>query len=285
MFPSQFDAIQGVEYYQPGLLKWFTVMKGQIMSSEYIRNPHLEGDSFFWLGGKTGVLVIHGYTASTAEVRPLGKYLHERGYTVLGPLLPGHNTSPQDLNRQKWHHWTSAIERAYDELKSKCERVFVCGESMGGLLTLHLAAHHPEIAGVVVYAPAFRVANHDTTIRRARLLHRFVPLVKKAVREPSDADARWKGYNVNPISALVQMNNLQKELDKHLPKIHQPLLVIQGRLDQAIDLISGELILQRVSSQDKTMHWFEKSTHCVILDCEWEQAAEMTLNFIERNSK
>jgi len=81
------------------------------------------------------------------------KYLHERGYTMSGPLLPGHNTSPQDLNRQKWHHWTSAVEQAYQELQSKCDRVFVCGESMGGLLTLHCASHHPEIAGIVIYSP------------------------------------------------------------------------------------------------------------------------------------
>ncbi|MBI5034919.1 MAG: alpha/beta fold hydrolase [Chloroflexi bacterium] len=253
--------------------------------SSYIRNTHLEGDSFFWQSGKTGALLIHGYTASTAEVRPLGQYLHERGYTVSGPLLPGHNTSPQDLNRKKWRDWTNAVEQAYAELKAKCERVFVCGESMGGLLTLYLAAHHPEIAGIVVYAPALRVANHETTMRQARLLHRFIPHIKKQDREPSAADARWRGYNVNPISALVQVNDLQREIEKHLSEIRQPLLILLGRRDQSIDPIGGEIILQGVSSIDKELRWLEQSTHCVILDCEWEQAAEMTVRFFNRVSK
>ena len=119
-------------------------------------------------------------------------------------------------------------------------------------------------------------------MRRARLLHRFVPHLKKAVRAPSAADARWRGYNVNPIPALVQMGNLQNEVRKHLPKIRQPLLIIQGRLDQSIDLQSGNIIIREIGSKTKEMVWFDNSTHCVILDCEWEQAAEMTLEFIQR---
>ena len=41
----------------------------------YILNPELEGGSFLWQGGETGVLLLHGLTATTAEVRPLAKRL------------------------------------------------------------------------------------------------------------------------------------------------------------------------------------------------------------------
>ena len=252
------------------------------MSSEFIRNPHLEGDAFFWHAGKTGTLLVHGFTACPAEVRPLGEYLHQRGYTVSAPLLPGHNTSPQDMNRKRWHDWTNTVEQAYQELKAKCDRVFVCGESMGGLLTLYLASEHPELAGIVVYSTALRIVNHDSTMLQARLLHRFIVCVEKQDREPSAADARWRGYTVNPIPALVQLGNLQNEVRQRLPRIHQPLLIIQGRLDKSIDLQSGEIILREVGSTQKELHWLDNSTHCVILDCEWEQAAELTWNFIQK---
>ena len=251
------------------------------MSDPFIRNPQLEGDAFFKPAGKTGALLIHGYTASTAEVRLLGQCLHARGYTVAAPLLPGHNTFPADLNRQRWTDWTRAAEQAYQELKTKCDRVFVCGESMGGLLTLYLASAHPEITGIVVYSPALRVANHDATMRQARLLHGFVAQVKKPVREPSAADANWRGYTVNCVPALVQMGNLQNEVRKRLPSIRQPALIVQGRLDQSIDLASGEIILREIGSKQKEIRWFEKSTHCVILDQEWEQAAELTVEFMQ----
>jgi carboxylesterase len=250
------------------------------MANKWMRNPHLDGDAFFLKGGATGVLLIHGYTATTAEVRSLGNYLYERGYTVSGPLLPGHSTTPVDMNRRRWHEWVEAVRQAYGELAAASPRVFVCGESMGGLLSLYLASEHPEIAGVVVYSPALVIPNHAATMRRARLLHRFVSHVSKPVREPSAADARWKGYTVNPISALLQLGKLQEEVAGRLTMIHQPLLVIQGRLDRTIDLRSGEMILQRVASKDKELRWLEKSTHCVILDQEWEEAAEMTAAFM-----
>ncbi len=255
------------------------------MSSEFIRNPHLDGDAFSWQGGKTGALLIHGFTATTTEVRLLGTYLHTRGYTVAGPLLPGHQTTPQDMNRRRWREWTGVVEDAYRQLATRCERVFVCGESMGALLALYLASEHPEIAGIVVYAPALRVANHESAMRLARLLYRFVPHVKKPMGTPSAADARWKGYSVTPLPALVQLNHLQREVLKRLPRIHQPLLVIQGRLDRTIDSRSGEIIMQSVASPKKEMRWLGESTHCVILDKEWERAAEWTVEFMEREDR
>ena len=40
-----------------------------------IKNPHLKGGPFFWGAGPTGILLVHGFTATTAEVRPLAQAL------------------------------------------------------------------------------------------------------------------------------------------------------------------------------------------------------------------
>jgi len=253
------------------------------MQQNFIRNPHLDGDAFFWQAeisrsARNGALLIHGFTATTAEVRLLGEYLHARGYTVSAPLLPGHGTTPDEMNRCTWRDWTRAVESAYVQLAAPCERVFVLGESMGALLALFLASEHPEIVGIVCYAPALLTAR----MWQARALAPFVPYVKKPMRAPSDADARWKGYTVNPLRAAVQLNELQREVRRRLPRIQQPILVVQGRLDQAIDPRSGQVLLAEIGSRDKALHWLEHSTHCVILDCEWERAAELTVEFMQR---
>ncbi len=70
-----------------------------------IVNPHLSGDSFYWQAGPTGVLLVHGYTATTSEVQPLARILNSEGYSVAGPLLPGHHTTPRELNQVKWQDW------------------------------------------------------------------------------------------------------------------------------------------------------------------------------------
>lgn len=103
----------------------------------HLHNPELLGEEFFWSGGPVGILLCHGFTATTAEVRPLARCLNAAGYTVAGPLLPGHNTSPADLNRVRWQDWLKAFDAMLDRLYARCETVIVGGESTGGVLSLY----------------------------------------------------------------------------------------------------------------------------------------------------
>ncbi len=57
-----------------------------------------------------GVLLVHGFTGSPASMRPWGEFLHSKGYTVRVPLLPGHGTQPEDLNKVKWQEWPAKVE-------------------------------------------------------------------------------------------------------------------------------------------------------------------------------
>ena len=85
------------------------------MSNQYIEKPYLDGSSFIYPGNKTGFVLVHGFTATTTEVRPLAERLHQEGYTVSAPLLPGHDTHPDDLNKVSWQDW-------YQTVKSVCAK-------------------------------------------------------------------------------------------------------------------------------------------------------------------
>jgi carboxylesterase len=245
------------------------------------QNPQLEGDSFLWEGGPVGVLLSHGFTATTAEVRLFARFLHERGYTVAGPLLPGHGTTPEEMNRHRWQDWATAVESAYQELASRCERVFVGGESMGAILALYLAAEHPEALGILAYAPALKVASRATPLLLP-LLAPFVPVVSKGESPRTHADDFWQGYTVNPLRAAAELARLQREVRRRLTEITQPLLIVQGRLDRRIAPDAPALLAREVRSTWYEIHWLEQSTHCVLLDREWQQAADLGLNFITR---
>ncbi len=246
-----------------------------------IKNANLAGGSFFWKGGPVGVLLSHGYMATAAEVRLLANALHERGYTVSGPLLPGHGATPQELNRCRWQDWTAAIEEAYQRLAQRCEHVFVGGESMGGLLVLYTASHHPEIAGVMAYATALKIYDRVGE-KLVPLIHPFIPFMEPDNdKPPNAATPRWQGYRVRPLHALNEMLKLQSVVRARLSRISQPILIMQGRLDTAVAAEAPQMIHEGVSSEDRHIHWLEKSTHCLLLDQEWEKAAKLTLNFIE----
>ncbi len=243
-----------------------------------LHNAHLAGDTFWWDGGPVGVLLVHGYTATTAEVRPLGQKLHQQNYTVTGPLLPGHGTTPAEMNRCRWEDWAGHLETVYQALAARCRRVFVGGESMGAVLALQLASRHPEIAGVLAYAPALKIPWRSLLL--SYLARPFISHVPKS--DAASLNPNWQGYGVNPIPALHQLHRLQREVYRCKLHIRQPLLIVQGRLDKDIDLPAVELWYQQADSPLKELHWLEKSSHVVLLDQEFEQVAAITLKFMER---
>ena len=250
-----------------------------------IKNPHLEGASFTWEGGPIGVLLVHGYTATTAEVRPLARFLYAHGYSVAGPLLPGHDTTPEDANRYRWRDWVRSVEVAYRDLAARCPVVVAGGESAGALLTLYLASEHPEIACVLSYAPALRLTLRRRDVARLYLTAPFKPYVAKRQGTPSmssGGDSLWRGYAVTPLRGTIELLRLQRAVRPRLARVQQPLLVVRGRNDPTVHPSAPETIYREVSSTVKELHWFDHSAHKVLLDDEREQLFALTLGFIEK---
>jgi len=244
-------------------------------------NPQLEGDPFFWRGNDVGILLFHGLTATPAEVIPLAKFLHRHGYTVAGPLLPGHGTTPADLNRVRWQAWTDTAETSYRQLTETCRTVVAGGESTGALLALYLAARHAEVAAVLAYAPAIQLALRRRDVLKTYLAAPFISAVPKPGLDGPGSDL-WQGYPVNPLKGVIQLFKLQKVVRAMLGKIVQPLLIVEGANDKTISLDSAEIIARNVASRDVAQHMMPKSGHVVLLDSEREQVFSLTLKFLAR---
>ena len=244
-------------------------------ATQFMKNPQLPGDDFTWEGNETGFLLIHGFTATTAEVRPMAKLLHEAGYTVSGPLLPGHGTYPADLNQASWEMWVEKAKQHYEKLIRECQQVYVLGESMGALVALQVAAQHPEIPGVILSAPAIKVKH----IWLSRLIWPFIKYIDK---DGKDDGLPWKGYTVEPVHAVLELYKLQKQTRKILDKVQQPLLIFTGEYDTSIHPKSAEIILEGVSSEQKQHIHMNESPHCIFLDKELEKAFQNVLDFIKQ---
>lgn len=240
-----------------------------------LQHPDLDGSSFYWPAGKVGVLLLHGLTATTVEVRTLGKVLHEQGYTVAGPLLPGHGTTPEELSRTSWKQWLDTADDAYQGLCLHCDTIFVGGESMGGLLALCLASMHADIAGLMLYAPALVVQG----ARWARFLSPFWQFQRK---KRVDESMPWQGYYVNPVRSAAELYKLQQQVLARLPKIQNPVLIMQGKLDLTIDPQSAQVVYDRIGSTRKEFYWLERSGHVIILDQELDIVAQRTLDFLKK---
>ena len=251
------------------------------MNQSPIHNPHLEGEAFTWQAGSTGILLSHGFTATAAEVRPLAERLFAHGYTVAGPLLPGHYSTPTDLNHVRWQDWAQAFEDAYQGLTGLCERVYTGGESTGALLALYHALTHPEVAGLLLYAPALKL-----TLKRYQtaVLHILAPFKESFTKSGVNSSPLWQGYTVNPLKGVQQLMRLQRIVADRLTAIHQPVLIMQSKLDGTIHPGVPEMIAHHISSATKEIHWLERSSHTCILDCELDEIESTTLRFLQNTS-
>lgn len=252
--------------------------RNNIPLNPHLHNPELLGEEFYWSGGPVGILLCHGFTATTAEVRPLARCLHAAGYTVAGPLLPGHNTTPEDLNRVRWQDWVETFDAMLERLYARCEAVVVGGESTGGLLSLYHAIHDPRPAAILAYAPALRLTLKPVVQILLRLM---APFKTSWAKRNMRSGTPWQGYRVNPLKGTLQLIQLQKQVDPFLSQIYQPLLIIQGRQDITVHPGVPERIASRVASPIKEIHWMENSPHTVIVDQELDQVARITLQFLK----
>jgi carboxylesterase len=153
---------------------------------------------------------------------------------------------------------------------------------MGGLLALQLAASHPEVIALLLYAPALRLRWSRRKLIALRFAAPFVP----AVAKPGFVeDELWQGYRVYPLRGVTQLLQLQQAVEIALPAVRQPILIFHGELDPSVDAAVPDLIAQGAKSEETEIHRMPHSGHCVILDRERGRVAAETVAFVARQVK
>ena len=112
-------------------------------------------EPFLLLGEATkpACLLIHGFTSTPKEMRGMGRFLNEHGYTCLGIRLTGHATVPEDMLRSNYTDWTASVEDGYNLLRCVADRIILVGVSMGGVLTLLMSTRLDVIGAVAMSTP------------------------------------------------------------------------------------------------------------------------------------
>ncbi|MGC8785836.1 MAG: alpha/beta hydrolase [Anaerolineae bacterium] len=248
----------------------------------------LDPNPFYFRGGPVGCLLIHGFTGSPPEMRPMGEYLAQRGLTVSGPLLAGHGTTHEDLARTTWQDWYASVEAAYGELQRQCTQIFVAGFSLGSLLALHLATQH-DLAGLILLAPALQL--RDWRMQFVPLLRYFMKeMVKDTEPQHSDltdpeAYKRFWSYDIVPVSAIYQLYRLQKVVGAELGHIHTPALVIYSTRDMAIAPQSGPMVYKHIGAEDKELLVLYNSGHGLVVDSEHQLVFQRVYEWIQAHQR
>ncbi len=242
----------------------------------------------FYFPGTNGkaVLFIHGWTSTSYEVRRLGVYLNEHGFTVSAPMLRGHGTVPKDLENVRWTDWLSDLRESYGELKKNHEKVYVGGTSIGSNLAILLAEENPDISGLILMATPYKIKLERTSMFFARFMLLFGKYNKKFYPPTfglSTTITRLISYQSYPIASALETFDLVKESRKKLGDISQPCLLIQSLSDHVVAKNSIDEIYSRINSSIKKKRYIERAYHTFISDIKNESVFEDILNFLNEN--
>ncbi len=235
-------------------------------------------------GNLPAVLLIHGFNGEPLDMRELEARLCARGHATRNLLLPGHGTHVRDFARTTFADWSGAVEGAAREMLREHQRLILVGHSMGGALSLHLAAREPGVAGVVGLCPPLRM--YPGQVEFAAWLHRvlpYLPTIREDVYDPS-ARLRYdrRAYRWTPLAAAHSLFSHLPRLRGELGHIHCPALIVAARKDHVVPVSDGIEIYRRLGTNDRELMVLERSYHVVMKDVEREAVFERVEAFAQR---
>lgn len=247
-------------------------------------------EPYYHAGGRIGCLILHGFTASPAEVRWLGESLAVRGHTVYAPRLPGHGTHPNDLARVQWRDWVTAGLDGVHLLRATCQKVIVIGHSMGGLVALHLAAQ-TEIDGLALMASPI---DFQGAARYARWIRFVMPYSDQTDRSPFVAylreeqarrgqpvvgRVRYDRWASAGVAQLVAMSDAARGV---LGQITAPLCLIYSEKDPTVPYHHMDIIADEIASTSIERHTLNRGGHILPQDIAHDEVFRIIGDFVAR---
>lgn len=245
--------------------------------------PGAEPFTFDRGADSTAVLLCHGFTGSPQSLRPWGEALAAEGLTVHCPLLPGHGSRWQNLNKTRWPDWYAVLENELLSLLGRARAVFVGGLSMGGTLALRLAEKYPEIAGLMLVNPSLLTERRDA--KALPVLSRIVPSLAGIADDIAKPDAHEVAYDRLPLKAANSLSRLWKVTRAELGSVRMPVLLYRSATDHVVEPASARLLHQRLGCTDLTEVVLQRSYHVATLDYDAPLIFAGSVDFIRRVSQ
>lgn len=254
---------------------------GVVVGAEDIRLPHASGRA---------ALVLHGFNDTPQSMAYLATRLHEAGWSVLAPRLPGHGVRlPLMARDSRAALWRQAVAAHYSALRAEHDIVVVCGQSMGGALATLLAAAHPEIPALVLLAPYLSMPwSIQLRTALAWVLQLTSPYFQGSGGDRSlhDAEAKARALGPGVITArtMTELRAVARAAEAVLPTLRVPTLYMQSREDNRISEADARRHFAAIGSPDKVMHWLSGCGHIISADYGRDEVAAETIAWFEQHA-
>ncbi len=214
-------------------------------------------------GSGPPVLLLHGWGASSALLRPLAEKLAARGFAVHVPDLPGFGDTPPPA--QPWTVYQYAQLAADYVKQAGIAPCAVFGHSFGGRLCLVLAAEQPQLFSRVILANSAglrpRLPRHvrwrTRLYKNVRALLEGLGARRLAERLRARYNARYGSADFNAVSGPMRqtfINVINEDLAPFAPRIPHPTLLIWGDQDAETPLWMGQKLESLIPDAGLVVH-------------------------------
>ncbi|MBB6450316.1 carboxylesterase [Geomicrobium halophilum] len=227
------------------------------------------------------VLLLHGFTGSSADVRMLGRFLQRNGYTSHAPMYPGHGVPPEQLLETGPEDWWAAVKEGYHHLANQgFNKIAVSGLSLGGLFTLKIG-YTFDVNGIApMCAPTL---SNENDIHLFNGLLEYAKKYKEYEKKDHETiEKEMKDFKELPMTTLSSVQRLIGDVREHLSDIEVPIEIIQAGEDDMVNTDSAHVIYDEVSSSDKDLKWYDDAPHIITLWKEKQKVHDDILAFLER---
>jgi esterase/lipase len=219
-----------------------------------------------------GIVLVHGFLASPAELRELGEKLYARGHPVIGVRLKGHGTSPCDLRNRSWQEWYEEVKEGYRIMAALAERVCLVGFSTGGTLSLLLGSEKPnKLAAVVAVSTALKFMNRNMVfiplVHGANKITNWLPSYEGVMpfRE-NQTEHPAINYRNMPIRGLFELRRAVDEMVEQLEHVECPVALFQGTKDPVVDPKSAEIVFSKLTTKKKWIYKIAAKRHGIVTE-------------------
>lgn len=224
-----------------------------------------------------GCLIIHGFTGGPHEVEPLRAYLSKRtDWKIEVPVLKGHG---KELNLEDASHelWLEDARIALENLRKNCDKVYVIGFSMGGMIAAYLAATQ-KIERLVLLATARRYLSFKYL---SFYIAEMIGDGFKGKLNENDLFLHYKSkFGDVPLKANIEFMKLVNRTKQYLKDITTPVFIAQGHKDEMVPYKAAYYLDEEISSEHKEVVFFEQSDHLICLGEDSDVLNKMIYDFL-----
>ena len=244
------------------------------------------------------VLLFHGLTGSTFEMKKYAQHLHANGFDVFAYCLPGHGEDTCNIRCVSYDDWIEFAQEKFLFLKKNYKKVFLGGLCLGAVLALVLAQKHKlEVAGVISLSTTLFLDGWtmpwynfmmplglNTLIRYYYTFPEREPYGIKNIKKRRSIQ-KIMGKNTiamdnYPLSCVYELLKLSKLARKNMKEVISPILIIHSKEDDLTSVKSAKFVYNNISSNCKQFFILDNSYHLMLYDNDKDFVFDKSVEFL-----